>query len=80
MGLQKSERMMVRRTCGVHLKSRTDSAELNKRFGIECITDVVRRSDCGGMVICRKERDDLVLACRSFKFKGVRDRGKGRKT
>jgi len=33
--------MMVRWKCGVHLKR---SAELNSRLGIECITEVVRRS------------------------------------
>jgi len=37
--------MVVRWMCSVHLlKSRTASAELNSRLGIECITDVVRRS------------------------------------
>jgi len=42
--LARTEQMMVRWMCGVHLKSRTASAELNSRLGIECITDVVRRS------------------------------------
>jgi len=42
--LGRMERLMVRWMCGVHLKSRKASAELNSRLGIECITDVVRRS------------------------------------
>jgi len=39
--LERTERMMVRWICGVHLKSRTASAKLNSRLGLECITDVV---------------------------------------
>jgi len=35
---------MVRWMWGIHLKIRTDSAELNSVLGIECITDVVRQS------------------------------------
>jgi len=37
--LESTERMMVRWMCGVHLKSRKASAELNSRLGIECITE-----------------------------------------
>jgi len=33
--------MMVRWMCGVDLKSRTSSGELNSWLDIECITDVV---------------------------------------
>jgi len=40
--LARMERMMIRWMCGVHLTSRTVSAKLNSRLGIECITDVVR--------------------------------------
>jgi len=36
------EGMMIRRMCGVHLKSRTANAELSSQLGIECITDVER--------------------------------------
>jgi len=33
----RTERVMVRRMCGVHLKSKTARAELNSRLGIECV-------------------------------------------
>jgi len=36
--------MMVRCMCGVYLNGITARAELNSRLGIECTTDVVRRS------------------------------------
>jgi len=42
--LMRTERIVVRLISGVHLKNRTASAELNSRLGIQCITDVVRRS------------------------------------
>jgi len=35
---------MIRWICVVHLMSKTASDELNNRLGIECITDIVRRS------------------------------------
>jgi len=39
-----TERMVVRLMCAVHLKRIKASAELNRRLGIECTRDVVRRS------------------------------------
>jgi len=42
--LQRPELMIFRWMCGVDLKSRTVSAELNSRLGIECITAVARWS------------------------------------
>jgi len=39
----RTERMMIRWRCGVSLKNRIASVELNCRLGIECITDIVRR-------------------------------------
>ena len=41
--LERTERMMVRWMCGVTLKNRISSAELNKRLDLENVTDVVRR-------------------------------------
>jgi len=73
--LERTERIMVRWMCGVQLKGKMTSAELNRWLGIECITDVVGRSH-----VERKDGDDLVSACGSFKVKRVRDRFRGRKT
>jgi len=52
-----------------YLNSRTPSAELNSRLGIERLSDVVRRSrlQCFGHVE-RKDSDDWVSACRSLKL------------
>jgi len=77
--------MMVRWMCGVHLKSRTASAELNSQLDIECITcislDMVIRSRLRWFGhVERKDSDDVVSAGRSFKVNEVRDKGSVRKT
>ena len=41
--LQGTERSMARRMCGVRLKNRTSSEELNSRLGIVRIMEIVRR-------------------------------------
>jgi len=37
-------------------------------------------ADCGGLFRWRKNSDDWVSAYRGFEVKGVKDRGRGRKT
>jgi len=64
--LERTKPMMVRWMCGVHLQSRRASAELNSQLGIECITDVVKRSrqlwfGHGLVMWKRKVSDDRVL-------------------
>jgi len=77
--LERPEQMMVRWMCVVHLKSRSASADFNSLLGIECITDVLRRSRC--LVIWREMVVMIgVSACRSFEVNGVKDRRRGRKT
>jgi len=49
---ERTERMIVRRMYGVHLKSRVASAKLNSRLGLNA--DVVKRSYCDGLVMRRK--------------------------
>jgi len=67
--------------CGVHLKSRTVSAELNSRLGIEYITDAVRQSKLRWFGHEeRKDSDDWISASGSFEAEGVRNRGRGRNT
>ena len=41
--LERRERMMVRWMCGVSLKDRISSVELNERLGVEGVADIVRR-------------------------------------
>ena len=45
--LERTERMMVRWMCGVRLKNRISSEELNKRVGIESVAVIVRRGRMG---------------------------------
>jgi len=60
------------------LKIRTANAELNRRLGIKCATDVVRRSRLQWFGhVERKDIGDWVSACRSFEVNGVRDKGRG---
>jgi len=54
--LERTELMMVRWMCGVHLESRTARAELNS---LECVTVVVRRRKLPWFArVERKESDD----------------------
>jgi len=52
---------MVTRVCGVHLKSRTASAELYSQLGIECITDMVKRSRLRWFLTGRMGREKIVM-------------------
>jgi hypothetical protein len=79
--LERAERMMVRWMCGVSLKNRISSEELNGRLGLESIDEVVRRGRLGWFGhLERKGRDDWVSACRNIDVGGTRQRGRGRKT
>ena len=41
--LERTERSMMRWMCGVSLKDRRKSEELQQQLGIECVSDVMRR-------------------------------------
>jgi len=41
--LERTERMIVRWMCGVSLKNKVSSVDLNERLGSEEVADVVRR-------------------------------------
>jgi len=67
--------------CGVHLKSITASADFNSQLGIECITDVARRSGLRWFgQVENKDSDDWVATYGSFDVNGARNKGWGRKT
>ena len=51
--LERTERTMVRWMCGVTLKHRIASKELNCRLGIESVTDVIRHSRLRWFWSCR---------------------------
>ena len=79
--LERTERMMVRWMCGVRLKNRTSSEELNSRLGIVRIAEIVRRSRLGWFGhLERKGNDDWVSACRNLEVPGPKSKGRGRKT
>ena len=42
--MEGTERMMIRRMCGTTLKDRCKSEKLRKRFEIEDVADIVRKS------------------------------------
>ena len=42
--LERAERMMVQRMCGVSLKDRKRSDELLSRLGIECVENKIERA------------------------------------
>jgi hypothetical protein len=79
--LERTERMMVRWMCGVSLKNRITSKELNGRLGVEGVADVVRRGRLRWFGhLERKGSDDWVSSCRNFQVSGATRRGRGRKT
>jgi hypothetical protein len=79
--LERTERMMVRWMCGVSLKNKVPSVELNRRLDIESVTDVVRRGRLRWFGhVERKNAEDWVSACRNFEVVGARSRGRGKKT
>jgi hypothetical protein len=79
--LVRAERMMVRWMCGVTLRDKIASAELGRRLGIECVTDVLRRGRLRWFGhLERKEVDDWVSSCRKFDVEGVIGRGRSGKT
>jgi len=78
--LELMERLVVRWMCGIYLKGRTASAELNNQLAIACITHVVRRCRLRWFSHGeRKDSDDWVSAC-SFQINGVRHTDRARKT
>ena len=79
--LERTERTMVRWMCGVTLKARVATVELNGRLGIDCIAEVVRRGRLRWFGhVERKDMADWVFACRSFPVGGVQPKGRPRKT
>jgi len=70
---------MNRWMCGLKLSDRKASTELLSRFGIESVSDVVRRSRLRWFGhVERKESDDWVSACRSMVVESVKGKGRGR--
>ena len=79
--LERTERMMVRWMCGVTLKNRTSSAELNSRLGMEAVSDVVRRGRLRWFGhLERKSVNDWVSACRNVEVMGDKRKGRSKKT
>ena len=79
--LERTERMMVRWMCGVSLKNRISSEELNRRLCIESVAVIVKRGRLGWFGhLERKDTSDWVSACRNFEVTGEKIKGRGRKT
>ena len=79
--LERTERVMVRRMCGVTLSDRIKSDELIGRLGIESVTEVVSRGRLRWFGhLERMDGENWVTACRKIKVEGKVGRGRGRKT
>jgi len=79
--LERTERAMVRRMCGVTLSDRVMSEELIKRLGIECVTEVVSRGRLRWFGhLERMDGEEWVTSCRKIEVEGKVGRGRGRKT
>ena len=79
--LERTERMLARWMCGVSLKSRISSEELNRRLGVVGVTEIVRRGRLRWFGhLERKDRNDWVSDCRNFEVPGPKNKGRSRKT
>jgi len=72
---------MVRWMCGIKLKHRLSSKELNERQGLDDIISVLQQNR---LQWCRhvlwKEDNDWVKKCFEYKVEGARPRGRPKKT
>ena len=69
---------MVRWMCGVGLKDRKSSVELNEQLGVDGVADIVRHGRLRWFGhLERKGRDDWVSTCRGFEVSGVKRAGAG---
>ena len=79
--LKRTEASMMRRMCGVSLKKHLSNKALRGRLGIDCVSDLVRRSRLRwfGHVV-RKDDQQWVRKCMDFKVDGSAGRGRPRKS
>jgi hypothetical protein len=78
--LVRTERVMMRRMCGVKLAQRTSCKVLQERLGLEKVEDVIRRGRLRWFGhVERMGEENWVSACRSYEVAGQRERGRGRK-
>jgi len=79
--LERTERSMVRRMCGVTLADRGRSEELYERLGIEGVMEVVSKGRLRWFGhVERMDAENWVSLCREFKVEGRVGRGRGKKT
>ena len=78
--LMRTERMMVRRMCGVSLKDRKRSDELLSHLGIECVEKKIQRGRLRWFGhVERKNEEDWVKKCTKLNVDGMVGRGAPRK-
>ena len=79
--LERTQSAMVRWMCGVTLKDRKNTEELQSRLGVEGISVVIRRGRLRWFGhIERKDKEDWVSKCCSLEIGGMKGKGRGRKT
>jgi len=79
--LERTERSMVRRMCGVTLADRGRSEELYERLGIEGVMGVVSKGRLRWFGhVERMDAKNWVSACREFEVEGEVKRGRRKKT
>ena len=79
--LKRTEASMMRRMCGVSLKRHLSNEALRGRLGIDCVSDLVRRSRLRWFShVVRKDDQQWVKKCMDFKVDGSAGRGRPRKS
>ena len=79
--LERAERWMMRRMCGVTLRDRVSSRELYDRLGLDSVSSIVVRGRLRWFGhVQRRSETDWTRRCTSYEVIGQRGRGRGRKT
>ena len=78
---KRTEASMMRRMCGVSLKKHLSNEALRGRLGIDCVSDLVRRSRLRWFDhVVRKDDQQWVRKCIDFKVERNVGRGRPRKS
>ena len=79
--LERTQMRMLRWMAGIRMCERRKNEDLREAFGLEPISDVIRRSRLRWFgQVCRREPEHLTRACQAVEIEGHVPRGRPRLT
>jgi len=79
--INRTEMSMIRWMCGVKLNERKKSEELRELLGFEPVSLMIKKSRLRWFGhVERKDDNDWVRRCKTWKVEGIRQRGRPKKT